>query len=60
MDHHHSDNSPVSNYTLLAVYLFFIAILWIFTDPLTAIVGTLLIGAVFISNYKSQSTHEGH
>lgn len=62
MDQHHpdTDHQPISNNALLLAYLFFIAILWIFTDPLTAIVGMLLIGAVFVSQYKSQNSHEGH
>lgn len=60
MEHHPTDHTPISNNALLLAYLFFITILWIFTDPLTAIVGMLLIGAVFISQYKSQSSHEGH
>lgn len=59
-DPHSTDHAPVSNNVLLAAYLIFVAILWIFGDALTAIVGMLLIGAVFVSQYKSQSSHDGH
>ena len=61
MDHHPSDHASVSNNALLLSFLILAAILWVFGDVLTALVGTLLIGAVYVSYYKSQDSHEhGH
>ncbi|MFT4032046.1 MAG: hypothetical protein QM669_06470 [Siphonobacter sp.] len=47
MSDHSSESSSTSKVPQLGGFLLIAAILWIFGDTLTAIVGTLLVGATF-------------
>lgn len=52
--HSHGSDKKLSGNALIAVYLFFVLILAIFSDILTFVLGALLIGAAFMAYYNAE------
>lgn len=50
---HSHETKKLSGNALIAVYLFFVLILAIFSDILTFTLGVLLIGAAFMAYYNA-------
>ena len=52
MANHSSDTQENSNGLVVGSAVGLIGSLWLFTDPLAALVGTILIGATYASYYS--------
>jgi hypothetical protein len=54
---HQSESNGIRKGVLVLAFLFFLAILWKFTDLFTSIIGTLLLVAVFAVDYNRRNGH---
>ncbi|MFC0181080.1 hypothetical protein SAMN04515674_11933 [Pseudarcicella hirudinis] len=57
MENSHSHSSDLPNWVLVATFVFFLFILWYFTDTFTAVLGTILEGVVFAVAYDAEHEH---
>jgi hypothetical protein len=58
----HSDTSkPLPSWLMLVIFLAIMAVLWIFGDLFTFVLGLFIMGGIFASGYdKNPANHEHH